>query len=67
MMRVGWMIICPDSKVRHLSYINEDDAKFDALLMSKRGCSIYPDDSSTGCPEGQHYVEPIMLGNFVQA
>jgi hypothetical protein len=60
----GFEVVCPDGRVRHYPYHNEDDAICDAEVFAEQKCSIYPEPSPLEkrhppCPEGKHTVRAI--------
>ena len=62
----GWEIVCPDGKVRHYPFHDEDDAKAEAMLASSQRCRLWsaPSDLETSqppCPEGEHTVRLVEM------
>lgn len=61
----GWEVVCPDGRVRHYPYHNQDDAQCDADGYSEEGCQghyRHPNPlqlQNPPCPEGPHTVRPI--------
>jgi hypothetical protein len=57
----GWEVVCPDGRVRHYPFHNEDDAQAAADRAALRGCRPSPDPSDLvtsqpPCPNGSHEV-----------
>ena len=49
-LAVGWEVVCPDGVVRHYPYHNEGDARCDAEVLTRRGCSPDPLPGPGGIP-----------------
>jgi len=61
---IGWEVACPDGRVRHYPFHNEDDAEGAAERATERGCRPAPVPcalvlSQPACPNGKHVVRLV--------
>lgn len=64
-------IVCPDGRVRHMPYSNEDDAEFDADVAVEQ-CQFYPrqnvlEQKHGPCPGGAHTVRETSTSKATEA
>jgi len=62
-MQLRWEIVCPDGRIRHLPYSNQQDAEFDAAICDERDCRLYEAQGPLqkgvpACPGAPHRVRP---------
>jgi hypothetical protein len=62
----GWIVTCPDGKVRHYPHFNFGDAECDAGVFDRDPSRCSPEkvgeDHGQGpCPGGKHTVDPIVF------
>lgn len=62
----GYEIVCPDGRVRHYPYTNEDDARADARIYTRKRCRLYPEPSplelaQPPCTGGEHAVRGVVF------
>lgn len=62
---IGWSIQCPDKCIRHLPYQKEEDAEFDVMYLTARGCFDYSGvvikPFKPVCPQGEHHKVMSMF------
>ena len=62
---MGWSIQCPDKCIRHFPYLKEEDADFDSMYITSRGCFDYSSSLiipfEHPCPQGEHKVVLSMF------
>ena len=60
----GWEVVCPDGRVQHYPFHNQDDAEGAANWATTRRCQPSPDPdelvtSQPPCPNGAHRVRAL--------